>query len=152
MGAAADTSGNTLGCRIYHANNAKTTGMPEVHCVHAGPAGAQVGVAAPGTCSDACTNFCTLEIAACGLMGASPNGQYASMTACTTACANFDKTDAHKYLINTTTFPSMNPGGNTLACRLYHTTNALISATAADTHCKHTAETTLTGNPCFTAP
>jgi hypothetical protein len=40
VGAATDTSGNTLGCRTYHAGAA--AGDPAVHCVHAGPGGAGV--------------------------------------------------------------------------------------------------------------
>src|SRR5262245_47367893 len=38
MGTAADMSGNTLGCHIYHATAAMAN--PGVHCVHAGPGGA----------------------------------------------------------------------------------------------------------------
>jgi hypothetical protein len=148
-GAASDRSGNTLGCRIYHSDNAKSTGQPGIHCVHAGPAGAQAAVAAPGICSDACTNFCSLEIAACGLSGAAATGQYASTAACMTACGNFDKT---AYVVDTRAFPSKNPAGDNLACRLYHTTNALISADSAKIHCPHTAEVTTMLNPCFTAP
>lgn len=36
-GTAADTKGDTLGCRAYHATAAKDA--PAMHCVHAGPAG-----------------------------------------------------------------------------------------------------------------
>jgi hypothetical protein len=137
-------TGSTLGCRIAHLNNARTMGA-DVHCVHAGPAGDQVGAA--GVCGDACTNFCTLEIAACGLMGAAGNttGQYSSMSACMSACSGFDKTT--KYVIDATTFPTTFPSGNNLACRLYHTTNALITGKAT-LHCPHTAPTAIPGNPC----
>lgn len=133
-GALSDMSGNTLGCRIYHANNAKVTGMLGIHCPHAGPAGAAVN-AATGTCGDPCLNFCTLEIAACGVVGAAPFGQYTDMNACMTACSGFDK--AHSYTINGGVSPTVNPIGDSLACRLYHTTNALITGAAA-THCPHT--------------
>lgn len=145
LGAVTDMTGNTLGCRIWHSDKAKTTNMPGTHCVHAGPAGAQVDAAAPGVCGDACTSFCELEIAACGLMGAAGNttGQYASLQACKDACATFEKTA--KYEVNTTNFPSTNPVGVTLACRLYHTTNALVSAAQAATHCQHTGPTPVTG-------
>jgi hypothetical protein len=138
-------AGATLGCRIYHANNARVSSLPNVHCPNAGPAGDQV--AGPGVCGDPCTNFCSLEIAACGLKGATSNGQYASVSECMTACAGFDKT--HKYTINATTFPSVGPGGDSLACRLYHTTNALLPGNAT-THCPHTQATPI--GPCLGPP
>lgn len=133
-GALSDTSGNTLGCRIYHANNAKVSGMPAMYCPHAGPAGAAVN-AATGTCGDPCVNFCTLEIAACGPVGAAPTGQYTDMNTCMTTCAGFNNT--HLYTINGDVSPTANPIGDSLACRLYHTTNALITGAAA-THCPYT--------------
>ncbi len=147
VGTLADMGGqNTLGCRLYHAKNAMTTSMPAVHCPHAGPGGDKVDAA--GVCGSPCVSFCTLEIAACGLSGAGTTGQYASMQACTDACANFDKT--HAFTVDTTTFPSATPRGDSLACRLYHTTNALITGNAA-MHCPHTKALTESGNPCFGA-
>lgn len=128
MGTAADKTGNTLGCRIYHAG-APSMMTPTTHCVHAGPGGDLTSAAAPGTCGDACTSFCTLEIKACGLTGdAGGNGQYASAAACMTACAGFDK--AHLY--------GLTASGDSLACRLYHATNAAITGNAT-AHCPHTA-------------
>jgi hypothetical protein len=142
LGAVTDTTGATLGCHIYHAGTpSKTT--PTTHCVHAGPAGGQV--TDPGTCGDQCTNFCALEIGACGLMGASATGQYTDMAACVTACAGFDKTAAAKYVVNGGVSPTANPGGNSLACRLYHATNAAITGNTV-VHCPHT-QATPTG-PC----
>src|SRR5690349_20424019 len=42
-GTSADMGGqNTLGCRLYHAQNAMVTAMPDVHCPHAGPGGAAI--------------------------------------------------------------------------------------------------------------
>lgn len=137
-------TGATLGCRIDHVNNARTLGA-DVHCIHAGPGGDQMDGA--GVCGAPCTNFCTLEIAACGLKGAAGNttGQYASLSACMSTCNGFDKTT--KYLIDATTFPTTFPSGNNLACRLYHATNALLPGNAA-LHCPHTAPTVIPGNPC----
>jgi len=43
--------GDTLGCRQYHAGAAGSTGMPDVHCPHAGPTGANV-------CGTACDVYC----------------------------------------------------------------------------------------------
>lgn len=128
-------SGATLGCHAYHATNAMTMD-PTVHCPHAGPGGDVIGMA--GICGDPCTNFCQIEIAACGTMGAAGNttGQYASMSDCMTKCAMFST--ATPYKVNTTALPSTNPSGDNLACRLYHATNAIISGQAA-VHCPHTA-------------
>jgi hypothetical protein len=139
MGTAADMAGNTLGCRIYHAGTPSMT-APDTHCVHAGPGGDKTSAAAPGTCGDACTSFCTLEIKACGLTGdAGGNGQYASAAACMTACAGFDKT--HLY--------GLTASGDSLACRLYHATNAAISGNAT-VHCPHTAAAPAgAANPCL---
>jgi hypothetical protein len=45
-GAAGQVSGDTIGCRAYHASVAP--GDPAVHCPHAGPTGADVCVPAVG--------------------------------------------------------------------------------------------------------
>jgi hypothetical protein len=136
VGAATDTSGNTLGCRLYHIQNITVRGQAaDTHCNHAGPGGGLIApIAAGGTpdthCSDACTNFCALEVAACGTIAAGgANAVYQDMDACTTACAGFDR--ATKY-----TAPPAAATGNNLACRLYHVTNAITDPV---NHCKHTA-------------
>jgi hypothetical protein len=127
-------AGATLGCHIYHAMAAMAS-QPDFHCPHAGPAGDKIGMA--GFCGDPCTNFCTLVQKTCGVKGTDANGQYTDMTDCMNACNGFEKTV--QYTVNTTTFPSANPTGDNLACRLYHATNAAVSATAANGHCPHTA-------------
>jgi hypothetical protein len=136
VGTAADTSGATLGCHLYHAGAAAGgAANATTHCPHAGPAGAAVNAAA-GVCGDPCTNFCATNLAVCGVMGTAATGQYASMGACMTACAGFDKT--HLYTVDTTAFPAATPKGDSLACRLYHLTNAATSAANATIHCPHT--------------
>jgi hypothetical protein len=129
MGMAADKSGNTLGCRIYHAGEPAKMD-PVTHCPHAGPGGDKTSVVAPpGTCGDACTSFCTLEIKACGVTGdAGGLGQYASQADCTAKCALFP---------NPTKLYSPMSVGDSLACRLYHATNAAIAGNAT-VHCVHT--------------
>jgi hypothetical protein len=129
----ATQTGDTLGCHLYHAMNASMAGNAATHCPHAGPGGDVLGSA--GVCGDPCTNFCTLVQTTC--TGA--NAAYADMGTCMSACAGFSTTN--KYVVDTTAFPSTNPTGNTLACRLYHATNAAVSATAAGTHCAHTKAT-----------
>jgi len=157
QGTVTDTTGTTLGCHLYHAG-APSMAMPGTHCIHAGPAGAQTDATSP-QCGDACTNFCSLEIAVCGSTDAPISGvpaQYQNMAACLTACngnpaasppvPGFDKT--HKYIIDGTMSPTVNPRGDSLACRLYHATNASISMTNAVTHCPHTAAAPVPGTPC----
>ncbi len=145
-GALTDMAGNTLGCRIYHAGDPSRL-TPTIHCIHAGPAGAQTNAAA-GQCGDACTDFCSLNLATCtGALA-----QYADMATCLTACngtgpgTGFNK--MNPYIIDGTKTPAVPPTGDSLACRLYHTTNAALDAAAAALHCPHTAAAPAAGSPC----
>jgi hypothetical protein len=145
-GTLADMVGNTLGCRIYHAG-LPSQGTPTIHCIHAGPAGAQTNAAA-GQCGDACTDFCSLNLATC----TGDLAQYADMTVCLAACigmepgTGFNKTNL--YIIDGTKTPPVPPAGDSLACRLYHTTSAALDAAAATMHCPHTAAVPVAGSPC----
>lgn len=136
-----DTSGNTLGCRVHYAVDASNA--PFAECVAAGPAGDQIS-ASPALCSggDTCISFCTLEIQFCGSLDAplpgdpedsigNPLFQYQNMADCMTQCASFDKT--HPYSTTAT--------GNSLACRLLHSTLAATDASSAAVHCASTAMT-----------
>jgi hypothetical protein len=114
LGTAADTSGNTVGCRASRANAAAAN--PTAQCPQAGPGGA-------GTCGSNCQGFCQIVVASC--TGA--NQQYASSAACMTACAGFTDNVAFNASVQT---------GNTLACRLYHSTETTQDPA---THCPHTA-------------
>jgi hypothetical protein len=139
-----DTSGNTLGCRLFHAGAARFSAP--IHCPLAGPAGDRL--LGHGVCGSPCLSFCTLEIAACGVTGVDPSGQYSDLSSCMAACASFDVT--HPYLIDATVLPTVTPVGNSLACRLFHTTNALLSPPAtAIIHCPHTQAIPMgVANPC----
>jgi hypothetical protein len=66
IGKIADTSQDTLGCRIYHAHNSLCASAK--HCPHAGPGG-------EGHCGDLMTGKCT---AYCGLAKSVCKAQYAS--------------------------------------------------------------------------
>ena len=104
-GTVADTGGNTLGCRLYHAGNAGgSAANANTHCRHAGPGG-------DGVCGANCEGFCTIVQGSCSTQAQPP---YASMGACMTACAGYPAQPA--YVANAT--------GNNLACRLYHATAA----------------------------
>jgi len=127
VGTSADTSGDTLGCRLYHANAAK--GDPATHCPHAGPSGG-------GVCgTDRCAAFCELASAVCtsanGLPGTFPfTSKSQCMSVCGTAPFKFD-----------TTMPEQQEAGATLNCAFYHLTEAFVDpnpdagATASD-HCE----------------
>jgi hypothetical protein len=109
-GTLADTSGNTLGCRIYHAGNAATD--PTTHCIHAGPSGG-------GACGNPCDGFCSLVVAECPT-------QYPSASDCATVCATYATTPPYSAAVT---------GGDDLSCRIYHATAASVDPT---THCPHT--------------
>ena len=117
-GKTGDTSGNTIGCRAYHAGAAKDN--PAVHCAHAGAAGG-------GVCGTLCGNFCSLA----GTICSGANAQFDTEAACETECAKFPTTG--KY--NATS-------GNTYQCRFYHlgVAGSGGDATAA-THCPHVGAT-----------
>ena len=119
VGSIADTQGNTLGCRTYHAGTPAMT-TPATHCAHAGPGGADP---TGPFCGNNCQGFCQIVLGAC--TGA--NQQYGGqMATCMTQCSMFN--DNVKYAAQQT--------GNTLACRLYHAT---VATTAPGMHCGHTA-------------
>ena len=124
VGTAADTMGNTLGCRSYHATVAAMAGMADTHCPHAGPLGAAAGMA---TCGMNCEGFCAVALAAC--TGA--NEQYADAAECMTECAGF---------MNTTAYNATVTSGDSLACRMYHLSVASTGGMNATTHCPHIVE------------
>lgn len=114
-GTSADKSGNTLGCRIYHAGAAATDAT--THCPHAGPGGASV-------CGTNCEGFCAIAQRTC----TGSNVQFQDAAACQTACAAFATTPAYN---------TAQTSGNSFACRLYHAQVAAASSANANTHCPH---------------
>lgn len=68
-----DQSGNSIGCRAYHA--AVAADEPETHCEHAGPAGGNV-------CGEWCDNYCHLAMRNC----TGNNAQYDSLNDCLAVC------------------------------------------------------------------
>jgi hypothetical protein len=104
-----DTSGNTIGCRLYHAGAAAAD--PVFHCPHAGPTGG-------GLCGSYCDNYCQLMAKNC----TGTNAVY-NATDCMTKCAMIP-----------TNGTANDAAGNTIQCRIYH-----LSLAASDpvTHCPH---------------
>jgi len=117
-----DTSGNTLGCRIYHTLNAWIT-KDYTHCIHGGITGGN-------TCGTWCDVYCQLANDNC--IGS--NQLFSNTGACTTACGLYAST---AYSNSTT--------GNSVQCRINHLANAGIE-TDATTDC--TIGNTLGGLVC----
>jgi len=110
VGTINDESGNTLGCRLYHAGAAKADA--DTHCPHAGPSG-------DGVCGSACDGYCQLVKKYC--VGTAKI--YADDAECHTRCAA--TTDDVRFNIGT-------QEGNHVACLLYHAQEAPL---APDDHC-----------------
>ncbi len=114
IGTLDDREGNTVGCRIYHADVAADD--PDLHCPHAGPSGGDV-------CGTWCDNYCHLAETAC----TGELALYPERAACELACIAIP-----------TTGTAGDPSGNTIQCRIYH----LGIASGPDmpmTHCPHGA-------------
>jgi hypothetical protein len=104
VGTSADSSGNTLGCRLTHANLAKSD--PATHCPHAGPGGA-------GTCGTNCDGFCQIAMMYC--TAANMAAVFTSLQDCQTQCAAFP---------NDVKFNIGVQDGSSTACLLYHVQEA----------------------------
>ena len=112
VGAANDTSGNTLGCRTYHANLAAgTAANATTHCPHAGPGG-------DGVCGKICDGYCQLAEKFC--VGSAKI--YTNAADCQATCAATTGTARFNVSIVT---------GDETACLLYHVQEASIDST----HC-----------------
>lgn len=124
-GSASDTSGNTLGCRLYHTTAAASLPGME-HCLHGGPAGY-------GVCGTSqCEAFCQIAQHAC--TGA--NQQWASVAACMSDCATMAGSTPD-VPVGAPDYATSETSGDTFACRMYHLTVAASSASLATVHCPH---------------
>jgi len=126
-GAISDTSGDTLGCRIYHGGAAAgSAANATTHCPHAGPTGGDPDPkGSAGVCGEPCTAFCEVAAKVC----TGTNFPFASAAACTTACQGFAK--------DTASYNDTDTAKNDMGCRFYHLSAASASAAAATTHCPH---------------
>ncbi len=114
-GTAGETSGNSIGCRAYHAGvaGAGDATAKTDHCPHAGLFGG-------GVCGMEIPNFCDMNAHVCTTTA------YASINDCEIAAATFPT--------------SGSPGdasGDTLQCRQYHL--GVAATVSAVDHCGHTA-------------
>jgi len=111
VGERGETTGNSVRCRLFHANQVNLIGEESLECPAAGPGG-------NGICGSNCESFCHLEQQLC------PD---ALTEDCDTLCPK---------LTDLQTFNSSIQTGSTLQCRLYHVTAATQNAAL---HCPHTA-------------
>ncbi|MGH7295679.1 MAG: hypothetical protein ACRELB_12125 [Polyangiaceae bacterium] len=124
-----DTADDTLGCRIFFANQAAQT--PDVSCRMAGPLGGN-------HCgSNPCGAFCDQNVPYCA--GDKPVAYDGGVPDCLSACATYPYLTADAG--DTTT-----ESGNTLNCRLWHLETAYTSDPYGKIHCPHTAQQSST---CF---
>ncbi len=91
-GTAADKSGNTIGCRTYHANLAKTDATAAAaHCPHAGKTGGNM-------CGTWCENYCALAQMNCAAtLGYKNQGD--CMSTCNKAPVNTTANDQTGYSV-----------------------------------------------------
>ncbi len=107
VGAIADTTGNTLGCRLAHAHEALE--LPAGECTAAGPGG-------DGICGQNCDGFCEIAVKFCPQI-------WGEAKACQADCATFD----------TNTWYSANVvKGDSLACRMFYATMSAQDALFCD--------------------
>jgi len=107
-----EVSGNTVGCRQYHAG--ASAADPATHCIHAGPSGGDV-------CGSKCDAYCSIVQGSC--TGA--NAAYADNATCMAACGSLNTTGAISDVSGVSYF-----------CHLYHATAAVGDPA---THCAHAA-------------
>ncbi|MEZ4385887.1 MAG: hypothetical protein R3A79_31500 [Nannocystaceae bacterium] len=114
------TSGDSLGCRLYHATVAESTDA-NIHCPHAGPSGGSA--ADDAVCVDeaapTCDNYCKVYFGNC----TGDNDVYeGDNDACMSACKNWYAGS------------EADTAGDTIGCRTYHAGAALGDPAL---HCPH---------------
>jgi hypothetical protein len=129
QGTAGDMNMNTLECRFYHAGAAS---VPDPHCFHAGPLGSAPGDDSGSQCGGMrCSSFCQAAFEICE----GNDAQWGTQQECQDVCAMFpDDID----------YNTLETGGDSLACRMYHLSVAADAKANGDaagvtTHCGHTA-------------
>jgi len=119
VGTGADTSGDTLGCRIHFTTLAAASATAAAtYCTQAGPGG-------DGACGSNCDGYCDIVMMYC--TDANNAKIYDDRAACMADCAAHG-TDA-KF---TTGDPGRTDSGNEVACQLYH---AVMGSQAPGEHC-----------------
>lgn len=123
-GAFADTTQNTLGCRIYHSYNSLCA--PEAHCPHSGPGGERhCGTTDP----EKCNSYCTLAKGVCPSVytAAYDDDDSACMDDCMTMPDAIAVEDGTTPDTRYTTTYAQTPG--TVACRFLALSRAAVTPT-----------------------
>jgi hypothetical protein len=117
----ADTANDTLGCRMYFANQAAQT--PATSCRFAGPLGG-------GHCGgNPCSSFCDLDMGYC--TGDKPVPYEGGIPGCQSGCATYP-------YLTVDAGDTTSDNGNTLNCRLWHLETAYTNDDFGKFHCPHT--------------
>lgn len=119
---------NTVACRLAEAKAAAAT-EPDVHCPGAGPGGGDA-------CGSDCESYCMLYKDACG----SSWYNFEDNDQCVTACSALRDRGAFD--------AQLDHDGDTLQCRLVHTSSATVEP---ETHCGHASLAPPTA-PCVNPP
>lgn len=123
-GATNATEGNSVQCRLYHAN-LPAQELPDVHCPHASNTGG-------GVCGSYCDVYCDSVEARCD-----EYTQYPDRPSCLAACGAMNAEGADTAV-----------DGNSVQCRIYHA--SLPASVDAATHCPHAGVTG--GGACGSSP
>jgi hypothetical protein len=119
VGMTSDTSGDTLGCRLYHANLAAgSEANAMTHCPHASMSGG-------GMCGDRCANFCALATSICTTKDGVTAPVFSSVGDCMTRCGTAP------FAFNSS-YPEMVVDSPTLNCAFYHLSEAFADPYDAD--------------------
>lgn len=124
LGKVGDQSGNTVGCRTYHATAAASNAT--LHCPHAGMSGG-------GVCGDRCMSFCALATAICTPADGVTSPAFSSNSDCLAKCGTAP------FAFNMS-LPEMVTDSATLNCAFYHLGEAFanpydVDAGTANDHC-----------------
>lgn len=116
-----DHGGDTIECRLVHMTSASVD--PTNHCAHAPIRPSEPWCVGDPKKPPTCEQYCDIELAACD---GTEFAQYESRAQCLAVCAALP--------------PGENPdqAGNTVACRRYHSFNAVTSPAL---HCYHSGPT-----------
>lgn len=129
LGLESDVSGDTVGCRLYHARIVTMMNNPVDHCPHAGPTGG-------GTCGARCEVLCERSESLCNEDRGYPRA-YSSKEDCLQACTPTETEPG--FAVDPIELPLT---GDTVNCRIYHLraayTEILPNGTGTPVeHCPH---------------
>jgi hypothetical protein len=140
LGLESDTSGDTVGCRLYHARVVELMHDPVNHCKHAGPSGG-------GVCGERCEALCDRAMKLCTTDRQNPQ-PYTDVDDCLEKCSGGDAGVDFGYPVDEKV--ELSGAGDTVNCRIYHLRNAYEQPTGPDstatTHCPHIGQKSATCN------